>query len=180
MYQEMRHLPGLAIIDYENKTEPYYRNLVSILPFVRAKSPTPEQVQTFLTLPSGTLTQRTLIYAIRIHPERPLSTMGTFHPFVTKEALEHSIYQAKTGVLGHQNFSARNARIMEQLEGSASEICAQSWSGEGLFEAAIGCVRAWRSSSGHWGMARKKHKLFGYDMVLGQNGAWYATGLFVD
>jgi hypothetical protein len=180
-FREMAHLPGLTIIDYEHKNEPYYEDLVGILPFLRAKPPTSEQVQTFLTLPPGTLTQRTLVYAIRIHPERPLSTMGTFHSFVTKEATEHSVYQAKRGVLGHQNFGMRSNRISGELEqGSVSEICAQSWTNEGLFEAAIGCVRAWRNSSGHWSAARKKHTYYGYDMVLGSNNIWYATGIFVD
>lgn len=180
-FREMSHLPGLAVVDYEHKTALYYEELVGILPFLRAKPPTSEQVQTFLALPSGTLTQRTLIYALRIHPERPLSTMGTFHPLITKEATEHSIYQAKTGVLGHQNFGTRSTRISEELEqGSVSEICAQSWTDEGLFEAAIGCVRAWRNSSGHWSAARKKHTYYGYDMVLGSNNIWYATGIFVD
>ncbi|MDR2440719.1 MAG: hypothetical protein LBE12_15260 [Planctomycetaceae bacterium] len=180
-FREMAHLPGLAVIDYEHKTASYYENLVGILPFLRAKPPTSEQVQTFLTLPPGTLTQRTLIYALRVHPERPLSTMGTFHPFVTQEATEHSIYQAKTGVLGHQNFGTRSTRISEELgQGSVSEICAQSWTDEGLFEAAIGCVRAWRNSSGHWSAARKKHAYYGYDIVLGSNNIWYATGIFID
>jgi hypothetical protein len=180
-FREMAHLPGLAMIDYEHKDAPYYEELVGILPFLRAKPPTSEQVQTFLTLPSGTLTQRTLIYAIRIHPERPLSTMGTFHPFVTKEATEHSVYQAKKSVLGHQNFGARSSRISGELgQGSVSEICAQSWTDEGLFEAAIGCVRAWRNSSAHWSAARKKHTHYGYDMILGSNNIWYATGIFVD
>jgi hypothetical protein len=180
-FREMGHLPGLAVIDYEHNDASYYENLVGILPFLRAKPPTSEQVQTFLTLPPGTLTQRTLIYAMRIHPERPLSTMGTFHPFVTKEATDHSVYQAKKGVLGHQNFGTRSTRISGELEqGSVSEICAQSWTDEGLFEAAIGCVRAWRNSSGHWSAARKKHTYYGYDMVLGSNNIWYATGIFVD
>jgi hypothetical protein len=181
MFQAMCHLPGLAVIDYEHNTETFYEDIVGILPFIRGKSPTPEQVQTFLTLPPGTLTQRTLIYALRIHPEKPLSTIGTFQPYLTKEATDHSVYQAKTGVLGHQNFGARSVRVVQELgEGSASEICAQSWSDESLYEAAIGCVRAWRSSSGHWNIARKKHAYYGYDMVLGRNGVWYATGLFVD
>ena len=31
-------------------------------------------------LPAGTLTQRTLIYAVRISPKHPASTRGQFHP----------------------------------------------------------------------------------------------------
>lgn len=180
-YREMQGCPGLAVLDFENEDQPYYGKLVGILPFLRAKMPGRTETQTFLTLPPGTLSQRTLIHAIRIHPERPRSTEGTPHPVVVKGAADHSVYQARVTTLGHQNFGSRSARITSTLGGGgASEICAQSWPNEGLYEAAIGCVRAWRSSSGHWSGAKKKHRYYGYDMVRGRDGIWYATGLFVD
>ena len=180
MYAEMQNLPGLAILDFQHKEAPYYEGVVSTIPFLRAKPITGEQMLTLIGLPEGTLTQRTLIYAVRIHPERPLSTMGEQHSVVVKGATEHSAYQAKSGVLGHQNFSARAGRIAQEIGiGGVSEVCAQSWSDEGLLEGAIGCVRAWRSSSGHWKAVRAQHAYYGYDMVRGRNNVWYATGLFV-
>lgn len=181
MFKEMLQHPGLAVVDFEHSDEPYYETMTGILPFLRAKLPTKEQTEQFLTLPPGTLSQRTLIYAMRIHPEKPLSTLGEIHPAVMRGATEHAESQAKTGVLGHQNFGTRTAKIIAEIgDGSASEICAQSWSGEGLYEAAIGCVRAWRGSSGHWSLARRKHTFYGYDIVKGANNTWYAVGLFVD
>lgn len=179
-YEEMQGLPGLVVVDFEHRDEPYFESPVGILPFIRAKVPTVEQTFTFLTLPQGSLTQRTLIYAVRTHPERPLSAMGDPEPVLMNEARGHSAYQAKVRVLGHQNFGARTARIAGALNcGGASEVCAQSWSGEGLYEAAIGCVRSWRGSSGHWKGVRAANRLYGYDMIRGENGTWYATGLFV-
>lgn len=180
MFQEMLDLPGLAVVDFQHKDAPYHGELVGILPFLRAQIPTTAQVMTFLTLPAGTLTQRTLIYAVRIHQERPLSAMGVPELVLLQEARDHSAYQAKVRVLGHQNFGSRTNRIASALNCiGASEVCAQSWSGEGLFEAAIGCVRAWRGSPGHWKGVRAANRHYGYDMVRGGNGVWYATGLFV-
>ncbi len=179
-FVEMQNLPGLAILDFEHADEPFFGDVVSTIPFLRAKPITKEQTLTLLGLPKGTLTQRTLIYAVRIHPERPLSTTGKIHPSIVRETTQHSAYQAKTGVLGHQNFDGRANRIGRELGlGGASEVCAQSWENEGLLEGAIGCVQAWRSSSGHWKAVRANHEYYGYDMVRGRNNVWYATGLFV-
>jgi hypothetical protein len=61
---------------------------------------------------------------------------------------------------------------------TASEVCAESWPGENLVEAAVECVRCWRLSQGHWSAVRAAHRLFGYDMKRGSNGIWYATGIF--
>ena len=180
MFAEMQRLPGLVILDFQHTDEPYYEDTVSTIPFLRAKPITKEQLLALFGLPPGTLTQRTLIYAVRTHPEKPLSTMGEPHPVILREAAQHSEYQAKTGVLGHQHFGVRSGRIVQEIgvEG-ASEVCAQSWSDEGLLEGAIGCVRAWRSSPGHWRLVRAQHEFYGYDMVRGRNNTWYATGVFV-
>lgn len=178
-FEEMQGLPGLAVVDFEHQGEPYYGRPTGILPFVRAQAPTPDQTLTFLTLPPGTLTQRTLIYAVRIHPERPLSAQGSPEPVLLKEAGDHAAYQSKIGVLGHQNFGARTARIASMLGVGAAEICAQSWAGEGLFEGAISCVRSWRTSPPHWRNVRAGNRYYGYDMVRGRNNIWYATGLVV-
>jgi len=180
-FEHMLGHPGLIVIDFANKDRPYCGEVVGILPFLRGECPTEKQMATFLNLPPGTLTQRTLTYAVRIHPDQPLSSNGLPLPIVVKEALDHALYQAERGVLGHQNFGARTQRIKEVLgSGSPSEICAQSQSGENLFEAAIACMRAWRYSSAHWSIARRNHTYYGYDMARGKNGAWYAVGFFID
>ncbi|MCX7429404.1 MAG: hypothetical protein NTW96_27740, partial [Planctomycetia bacterium] len=68
-----------------------------------------------------------------------------------------------------------NARLARGI--SAREVCAESWPGERLVEAAIECVRCWRLSSGHWNAVRSSQRVFGYDMKCGANGVWYATGI---
>jgi hypothetical protein len=155
--------------------------VVGILPFIRGVCPTAEQTGTFLGLPHGTLPQRTLTYAVRIHPDKPLSADGEPAPIVVQMAMEHALYQAERNVLTHQNFGMRSSQAQEVLgNGMPSEICAQSQTGLGLFEGAIACMRAWRYSSAHWSIAKREQRYYGYDMVRGKNGAWYAVGFFIN
>jgi len=180
-FEHMAGHPGLVVIDFAHRDTPYYGQVTGILPFWRAVCPTAEQTVTFLELPPGTLPQRTLTYAVRIHPDKPLSSEGEAPSFIVQVATDHALYQAERGVLGHQNFGARSRNVIDMLGGGMpSEICAQSWSNESMFEGAMGCMRAWRHSSGHWSIARKSHRYYGYDMAQGKNGAWYAVGFFID
>lgn len=179
-FREMLGRPGVAIIDYANRDRTYYRRVVSTFPLARNLSYTPRRMRVILNLPPGTLTQRTLIYAVRIHPEAPRSTDGDVHEYLLHEASSHSKHQAEIQLQGHHNWDARFHRINRKLPGGllAVEVCAESWPGERLVEAAIECVRSWRYSSGHWSAVRQKHRVYGYDMRRGRNGIWYATGIF--
>ena len=180
-FEHMVGHPGLIVLDFESLNKPYYGEVVGILPFMRGVCPTAEQTQTFLGLPPGTLTQRTLIYAVRTHPDRPLSTDGEAAPIVVQMAAEHALYQAERNVLTHYNYGARSSRCQAVLgSGMPAEICAQSQPGLGLFEGAIACMRAWRYSSAHWSIAKRSHRYYGYDMARGKNGAWYAVGFFIN
>jgi hypothetical protein len=72
----------------------------------------------------------------------------------------------------------RFQRIVGRLRGGAPrEICAESWPGQNLIEAALECVHSWRTSSGHWSALRYRNRSFGFDMKRGNNGVWYATGI---
>ncbi len=179
-FQEMLGGPGLAIVDWASKDAPYYSSVVSEFPLMAKHWYTPERVATILDLPPATLTQRTMIYAVRVHPERPASTQGDADPYLLQEASSHSQHQAAIRLQGHHQWDTRFRRISAQLPGglTAAEVCAESWSGERLVEAAIECVRCWRLSSGHWSAVRAYHPLYGYDMKRGANGIWYATGIF--
>ena len=179
-FLEMRGQPGVAIVDYLHKDSSNFGCVVSQFPFIKGRSYDSREMRVVLDLPEGTLTQRTLIYAVRTHPERPASTNGPLDPYLVAEAEKHSTHQARIRLQGHHQWSFR-ARLINGRLGSglrASEVCAESWPGEGLVEAAIECVRCWRYSSGHWGAVRAENGAWGYDMKRGSNGIWYATGIF--
>lgn len=179
-FSEMLGQEGLAILDLANRDQKQYGTVVSVFPFLHGRLYTLEQTQVILTLPPGTLTQRTMIYAVRTHPERPASTTGELDPVLAQEAENHSAYQARIRLQGHHQWSSRFHRISQLLPPGllAQEVCAESWPGQNLLEAAIECVRCWRLSSGHWSAVRAAHPRYGYDMKKGDNGVWYATGIF--
>jgi hypothetical protein len=171
---------GIAIVDFAHVEAPYYGHVVSAYPFDAGYACDAAQLQTLLALPAGTITQRTMIFAVRIHPEHPSSADGAFDPLLASAAEKHSRYQAQLRVQGHHHWDQRFREITAQLPANrvAQEVVAESWPGETLLEAAIECVYSWRRSPGHWSAVREGHGLFGFDMKRGTNGIWYATGLF--
>jgi hypothetical protein len=171
---------GIAIIDTTDATSRHFRQVVSAFPFSPRKRYDARRLSVILGLPRGTLTQRTLIYAVRTHPEAPQSTDGYWNDMLADEAQSHSQHQADIDVQGHHNWGSRFQRISARLPGGmvAVEVCAESWPGEELVDAAEECVHSWRQSSGHWGAVRERQPQFGYDMKLGSRAVWYATGIF--
>jgi hypothetical protein len=179
-FAEMLGRQGVAILDFAHARDPYYGHVVSTFPFTPGKYYTKAALSIILDLPPGTLTQRTMIYAVRIHPEAPASTQGVFHTALADEAKEHADHQASILVQGHHNWESRFHRINSKLPSGvvAQEVVAESWPNEGLVEACVDCVHSWRQSPGHWNAVRGRHPLFGYDIKRGKNGIWYATGIF--
>jgi hypothetical protein len=184
-FAEMLNRPGLAILDMTDKGSSHFRRVVSVLPFTSSRFASSaytskRAVSTLLTLPVGTLTQRTMVFAVRMHREAPASTQGKLDPALSAEANSHSNHQASIGVQGHHNWDSRFQRINGKLPSGlmAQEVVAESWPGENLVEACEDCVHSWRQSPGHWGAVRSRHPVFGFDIKRGRNGIWYATGIF--
>ncbi len=179
-FAEMFGNQGVAILDFTNKNRGHYGDVVSVFPLTERYDYSVDQMNVILDLPPGTLTQRTLIFAVRTHPDRPESTDGETNPILIEEANLHSRHQARIRLQGHHQWDTRFRRINARLPSglTASEVCAESWAGEDMLEAAIECVRCWRLSSGHWSAVRARHRYYGYDMKRGSNGIWYATGIF--
>jgi hypothetical protein len=188
---EMMGQPGLVVISTHDEKLPTHMEAISVHPFVGSHygwvpGYGAEEVRTLLDLPPrATLSQRSMLYALRVHPERPQSIHGVFHPSLVRHAAEHSRRQARLGRQHHADILAASARFQEEIGvpvGGASEVVAESWGrvvgGENVLEAAFSCVDAWRHSSGHWGAVSRPCRYFAYDLAQGSNGTWYATGIF--
>jgi hypothetical protein len=170
--------PGLAMIDFRDKEQKFHCHVVTIYPFLRGEISLPK-FKVLCELPAGTLTQRTLMFAVRTHPAKPASAWSPHSEYLAKEAEKHSVHQASINLQGHHNWDARFHQINAGLGvGGAKEVCAESWPGQTLLDAAEECVHSWSQSSGHWASVSAKHAYFGYDMKRGTNGVWYATGIF--
>lgn len=179
-FADLHKRPGVAILDFTKREHAHWGHVVSVYPFKSGRYLSPEHLAIMVDLPPGTLTQRTLIFAVRIHPEAPQSTTGATHTVLMTAATNHSVHQASITLQGHHNWESRFHSINAKLNNgmTATEVCAESWPGEDLVDAAVECVHSWRQSSGHWRAVRSRHPLFGYDMKRGRNGIWYATGIF--
>jgi hypothetical protein len=178
-FAELQRAPGIAVLDMTAESSPCFRQVISAFPFTRQPI-TAEQLAVLLELPLGTLTQRTLIFAVRTHDEAPASADSHYSPLLGRESENHAGHQARLALQGHHQWESRFHSINAQLPRGlvAQEVCAESWPGQGLIDAAQECVRSWRHSAGHWEAVSRRHVLFGYDMQRGANGIWYATGIF--
>jgi hypothetical protein len=181
-FAELQNGPGFVLIDLHHVGAPYYGTPVNILPYASGKyyQWRDSHLHVMLDLPPGTLTQRTMIWAVRIHPEGPASTYGVHHPTLASGAASHSNYQASNGVQGHQNFSSRYGQLSGAAGGAVSEVVAESWPDQNLIDSCIDCVDSWRHSPGHWRGVAGRHRAFGFDIRRGRNGIWYGTGIFAD
>ena len=181
-FAELRQEEGIAIVDLSNRESHHYAHVVSVYPFTANPFATGGMISKghlaeLLKLPAGTLTQRSMIFAVRVHPERPVSADTQFCSILSAEAEKHSQYQADIVDQGHHNWSSRFHSINAKLPGGliAQEVVAESWPNENLMTAAKECVYSWRRSSGHWSAVRANNDRFAYDMKRGRNGIWYAT-----
>src|SRR5205823_13181934 len=98
-FAEMHGAAGLAIVDMTDPDGPLHRLIVSIYPFTHGPI-TAERLAVLLSLPRGTLTQRTLIFAVRTHAESPASTTGDFSPILAHETESHARHQARIKLQG--------------------------------------------------------------------------------
>jgi len=175
----MGRRPGIVVVDYAHTKSKHYGHVINIYPF-KSRFLAAERVVTMMNLPEGSLTQRTMIFAVLTHPERPASAHGKFVRELAEESERHSHHQANIRSQGHHQWESRfhriNARLGRGL--TAQEVVAESWPGQDLVDAAEECVNSWRQSSGHWAAVRGRHPVFAFDIKRGANGIWYATGLF--
>lgn len=178
---EMHGFEGIAIVDLKNKGQEYYGFVVSSYPFMQGKYYRfrASDLATIVNLPPGTITQRTMIWAVRVHPEHPASTRGQRSVTLVSEAKSHSRYQAAIGVQGHHHWETRFHRILGRLGGGGPvEVVAESWPNQTMIDSCVDCVASWRQSDGHWNAVRSFQSIYGYDIKRGGNGIWYGTGIF--
>lgn len=108
-------------------------------------------------------------------------TTGKQNMILQKAAQAQARYQAKHQTQGHQNWStSRFEQLRKQLPECKPpcEVCAESWPWNNMHEAADEMYRSWKQSPGHWAAVNGRCDYWGYAMVLGSNGIWYATGIF--
>ena len=171
---------GIAVIDLTNPESALHGQVISAHPFTPGRHYTKHGTKTVLGLPHGTVTQRALIYAVRIHPATPVSTTeGKCHSYLCKMANESSKLMAQYGSVGHHDWGNRYGIIAAETGRAAMEVAAMAGN-IGLIDAAIQVVDQWYGSPSHWGIMSVPAAIFGYDLVRDSAGNWWGTGLFAN
>jgi len=90
-FAELRRGPGLAMLDLAHPDASYYTfvgqpSVRLLLASITTSSPS--MWRRCSILPAGTITQRTMVFAVRIHPERPASTLGEANPVLLRRGRE--------------------------------------------------------------------------------------------
>jgi hypothetical protein len=176
-FQPLCDQPGIVIYDFKHKKQPYYGEVVSVMPY-RYLGPNPGnrlfepeyRERKLLTLEPDTLTRRTLTWAIRVsmgygERQRLRSADGRPNPILMVGARHNSQLQCRSGV-GH--FAG----------GLSGPEIASPGSGNDVVDAALNMVQIWASSPPHYGVMVSYHPEFGYDMAPNSDTHWYGTGRF--
>lgn len=163
-FSHLQNGPGVAVVDLR-KDSPQYGHVTLSIPSKHLTTNS-RRLEIF-RLPDGTLTQRTLVWAIRVHAARPKSTECPPGPRLMQHATRHCWTQCRMHWQHHA--IPPYAR---------SEIVAESWPwNKDVTTAAIDIVWSWSQSPGHWSAVMRRHNFYGYDMQ--SNGRkWFATGVF--
>lgn len=179
-FDHMYGRQGIAMIDLTDPDSELYGLVVSAHPFTPGKHYTVRGTKIVLGLPKGTVTQRALIYAVRLHPAAPISTVeGECHDYLCKQARQGSKLMAQYGSVGHHDWGTRYGEVAAATGRSASEVAAMSGNPT-LIDAATELVNQWYWSPSHWSIMSAPSRIFGYDMVRGSYGGWYGTGIFAN
>lgn len=177
-FTHMQKEAGLAILDLVDEKDHLFGKVVSAHPFSSNTLNNLGTVRIVLELPRGTITQRTLTYVLRTHPEQPASVWGKGDLILFEQCRIAAQLMANYNSVGHHDWGNRSAFVGGQFGVSPMEV-ASIGGGATLFEAAQSAVNVWRGSGVHWGMMITPNRFFGYDMVQAPNGTWYANGIFV-
>ncbi len=77
-----------------------------------------------------------MIWAVRVHPENPASTLGQKNSILAAQAKSHSRYQARILLQGHHRWENRFHHIRELLGDHYApiEVVAESWPEQNMID----------------------------------------------
>ena len=107
------------------------------------------------------------------------------HEALDRLAQHHANRMARTRHQSHNYFQWERYFAARRATGYSSvvEIVAETWADkhyETQEQVWTEFVRSWRTSRGHWSVARKRHKFIGVGMAQGRNGIHYGVILCCD
>ena len=105
---------------------------------------------------------------------------GVQHPVLQAMAEEHAEFQARVQQQSHRDWGQRVLLLRQRMPNcnEFAEVVNESWPGQDVNAAAKEMYASWKKSPGHWSCVNGRCNYWGYTMVRGKNGVWYACGEF--
>lgn len=184
-HRSFRHLgvrPGIAVVDLTDSTSPTFGRVVSAVHQPENGKYTPEILAEMLKLPAGSVSQRTLLLAVRTSVRNGgVSTLES-SPLLNKLAGRNSrlmAYYGKSGSFEQENRQQAVAAVYgEDVE--LQELVYAADSATSIQEASIQAVQSWLQVPENLDVLSGQIEALGVEMVQSPDSdSWYATILIV-
>lgn len=180
-HRSFRHLgvrPGLAIVDLTDPESADYARVVSVIPLPKDGAITDLDLMLALDLPTGSISQRTLLFTIRrTIPDTSLS-MREFSSDLIELAHRNCRYMAHAGQLGSFDEDFRQQKVTETF-GPQAELKQLLYATEAeatIHDAALQAVESWIQSPESFDVLNGPAQTTGMDMFQDpESGRWYVT-----
>lgn len=184
-HRAFRHLnihPGIAIVDLTDPESSWYGRVVSALPQPPNGRYSPELVRPLLQLPSGTVTHRSLLFALQ--NATPQSQFASLESTTTLNRLadRNCRFMAQYGQAGAFDASNRRAAVSTEFGETAQvrELFFASDDRQTIQDAAALAVEAWVRNPDDFRSLNGIVDGYGLEMFQSpESGRWFATLLIV-
>ena len=180
-HRSFRHLgtqPGIAVVDLTNRSSPNYARVVTVLPLPESGQFQNGSLTLALNLPKGTISQRTLLFAIRSTvPDSSLS-MREFNSTLVELAHRNSRYMANSGQAGSFDQETHRQRIEQEFgpQAELKQLVFATDSEATIHEAALQAVTSWIETSESFDVLDAPATEMGMDMFQNfESGQWFVT-----
>lgn len=184
-HRAFRHLnvqPGIVIVDLTDPESAWYGRVVSALPQPPGGRYTAELVQPFLDLPPGTVTHRSLLFAMRnANPQSQFAAIVGLDT-LNRLADRNCRFMAQYGQTGAFDAAHRQSVIETEFgpDAQVRELTFATDDNRTIQDAAILAVESWIADRDNFRMLNGAVDAYGLEMFqTPDSGRWFVTVLIV-
>lgn len=180
-HRSFRHLgvrAGIVLVDLTDPESAHHAQVVSAIPLPVSGQFTHDDLMLTLNLPKGSISQRTLLSAIRGNVPAAKLSLRNFSGTLVSLARRNSRYMAEYGQSGPFEQGRRRDTVVQEFgfQADLQELFFVTAAEETIQEAARQAVESWQATPAALEVLTTPAVAMGMDMVRSpQNGRWYVT-----